>query len=124
MYNIISCSMFVSVANEGKQYMKTHKEESGKQPRILVQCRFPPLGKLCLLGGIRTRSNSQGSLARCDVTSSKRRVRDRAHKVNTWSSGHVSVEKGRQLWPDGGRDTTHSWEGGGGAGRSRVRLST
>jgi hypothetical protein len=31
------------------------------------------------------------------------KVRHGAQKVNTWSSGHVSGETGRQLWPDGGR---------------------
>jgi len=38
-----------------------------------------------------------------DEDSLWQKVRHGAHKVNTWSSGHVSGETGRQLWPDGGR---------------------
>lgn len=38
-----------------------------------------------------------------DEDSFWQKVRHSAYKVNTWSSGHVSGETGRQLWPDGGR---------------------
>jgi len=65
-----------------------------------------------------------------DEDSLRQKVRRGAHKVNTWSSGHVSGETGRQLWPDGGRGSNPQqggwvkwteWRGG---GRSRAALDS